>query len=143
MAIKFKLVQRKDLTKGAATDAKRFYASANVTGKMDFRAICERIADRSTASDGDVELVLRGLIHAMREAMMRGESVQLGDLGYFQAIIGSTGSVEEKDFNVSMIKKPRIVFRPGAVLRDMVTKMNFERIVPTVVEKECDKPHAV
>lgn len=141
MAIKFKLVQRKDLTKGAAEDAKRFYASANVTGKMDFQAICERIADRSTASDGDVELVLRGLIYCMKEALLRGESVQLGDLGHFQAVIGSKGSVEEKDFHTSMIKKPRIIFRPGADLRNVVTKMSFERIVSDV--KECDRPHTV
>lgn len=143
MAIKFRLVQRKDLTKGAAADAKRFYASANVTGKMDFQAVCARIADRSTASDGDVALVLQGLNVCMREAMMRGESVQLGELGHFQAVIGSTGSVEEKDFNTAMIKKPRIVFRPGAMLRGMVENMSFERIVPQVVEKECDKPHTI
>ncbi|WP_099464387.1 HU family DNA-binding protein [Parabacteroides provencensis] len=143
MAIKFKLVQRKDLTKGTADDAKRFYASANVTGKMDFQAICARIADRSTASDGDVALVLRGLIHCMKEALLRGESVQLGDLGHFQAVIGSKGSLTEEEFNVSLIKKPRIIFRPGADLRDVVRKISFERIVPDVITKECDRPHTV
>ena len=35
MSVKYKLVLKKDLTKGAATDAKRYYASANVTGMMD------------------------------------------------------------------------------------------------------------
>ena len=34
MSVKYKLVLKKDLTKGAATDAKRYYASANVTGMM-------------------------------------------------------------------------------------------------------------
>ena len=41
MSVKYKLVLKKDLTKGAATDAKRYYASANVTGMMDFDTICE------------------------------------------------------------------------------------------------------
>ena len=62
MSVKYKLVLKKDLTKGAATDAKRYYASANVTGMMDFDTICDVVADRSTASDGDVALVLLGLI---------------------------------------------------------------------------------
>lgn len=52
MSVKYKLVLKKDLTKGAATDAKRYYASANVTGMMDFDTICDVVADRSTASDG-------------------------------------------------------------------------------------------
>ena len=37
MSVKYKLVLKKDLTKGAATDAKRYYASANVTGMIGFR----------------------------------------------------------------------------------------------------------
>ena len=53
MSVKYKLVLKKDLTKGAAIDAKRYYASANVTGMMDFDTICDVVADRSTASDGD------------------------------------------------------------------------------------------
>ena len=41
MSVKYKLVLKKDLTKGAAADAKRYYASANVTGMMDFDTICD------------------------------------------------------------------------------------------------------
>lgn len=67
MSVKYKLVLKKDLTKGAAADAKRYYASANVTGMMDFDTICDVVADRSTASDGDVALVLLGLIVACRK----------------------------------------------------------------------------
>lgn len=63
------------MTKGAAIDAKRYYASANVTGMMDFDTICDVVADRSTASDGDVALVLLGLIRCMQEALLRGEVV--------------------------------------------------------------------
>ena len=47
MSVKYKLVLKKDLTKGAAIDAKRYYASANVTGMMDFDTICDVVADRS------------------------------------------------------------------------------------------------
>lgn len=75
MSVKYKLVLKKDLTKGAATDAKRYYASANVTGMMDFDTICDVVADRSTASDGDVALVLLGLIRCMQEALLHAGSV--------------------------------------------------------------------
>ena len=119
MSVKYKLVLKKDLTKGAATDAKRYYASANVTGMMDFDTICDVVADRSTASDGDVALVLLGLIRCMQEALLRGEVVQLGALGNFRLSLGSSGS---------LIRKPRIIYSPGVKLREMIAKVSIERI---------------
>ena len=127
MSVKYKLVLKKDLTKGAAADAKRYYASAPVSGMMDFDSICELIADRSTASDGDVALVV-GLIRAMEEALLRNEVVQLGRLGNFRLSIGSSGTVEEKDFQANMIRKPKIIFTPGDKLRAMIEKVSLERI---------------
>lgn len=128
MSVKYKLVKKKDLTQGAAQDAKRYYASANVTGVMDFESICEMVADRSTASDGDVALVLRGLIRCMQESLLRGEVVQLGTLGNFRLSIGSSGVTDEKDFQTAMIRKPRIIFTPGAKLRAMISQVSVERI---------------
>ena len=119
MSVKYKLVLKKDLTKGAATDAKRYYASANVTGMMDFDTICDVVADRSTASDGDVALVLLGLIRCMQEALLRGEVVQLGA------------------FHASLIRKPRIIYSPGVKLREMIAKVSIERI-----GQETDKSNA-
>ena len=95
---------------------------------MDFDSICELIADRSTASDGDVALVVLGLIRAMEEALLRNEVVQLGRLGNFRLSIGSSGTVEEKDFQASMIRKPKIIFTPGDKLRAMIEKVSLERI---------------
>ena len=122
MSVKYKLVLKKDLTKGAATDAKRYYASANVTGMMDFDTICDVVADRSTASDGDVALVLLGLIRA---------------LGNFRLSLGSSGVVNADDFHASLIRKPRIIYSPGVKLREMIAKVSIERI-----GQETDKSNA-
>lgn len=144
MSIKYKLVLKKDLTKGAATGAKRYYASAPVSGTMDFDSICDVIADRSTASDGDVALVVRGLIRAMEESLMRNEVVQLGTLGNFRFSLGSSGVVDEKDFQATMIRKPKIIFTPGARLRAMIEKISLERIgkepAPTGGDSDNDHP---
>lgn len=148
MAVKYRLVQRKDLSKGAGKDDRLFYASANVTGTTGFEAICEQVADRSTASDGDVALVLLGLIRCMEESLLRGEVVQLGALGNFQLVIGSSGTKTEKEFLATLIRKPRIVFRPGVRLREMINKVSFERIAreeqkPTEGGSESESPDEV
>lgn len=135
MAVKYKLVLKKDLTKGAAAGAKRYYASPNVTGMMDFESICDVVSDRSTASDGDVALVIRGVIRCMTESLLRGEVVQLGTLGNFRLSISSSGTVSKDDFQSSMIRKPRIIFTPGAKLREMIERVSVENLEAKVTKQ--------
>ena len=50
MPIKYRLVLRKDMTKGAAAGSKLYYAVNKSTGTCDFEELCDQIADRSNAS---------------------------------------------------------------------------------------------
>ena len=128
MSVKYRLVPRKNLKAGAEPDSRLLYASANVSGTMDFEGVCNRIADRSTASDGDVALVLKGLVKCLTEGLQRGESIDLGDMGKFRVSLGSSGVETPEEFNVSMIRKPRIVFFPGKAIRLMLEDIKLERI---------------
>ena len=58
----------------------------------------EIIADRSAATAGDVKLVLDGLLFVVKQKLQDGQTIQLGDLGYFQAVLGSKGSPTKKEF---------------------------------------------
>ena len=84
MALKYKLIQRKDMSPDAEEGAKKYYGSVSATGTLGFDQICSNIAAYSTASPGDVKLVLDGLVFVASEALLRGEVVQLGELGNFQ-----------------------------------------------------------
>lgn len=121
MPIKYRLVLRKDMTKGAAAGSKLYYAVNKSTGTCDFEELCDQIADRSTASRGDVHVVVDGLLYILKQRLQKGETVQLGDLGHFQAVIGSKGTKLESDFNASLIKRPRIVFRPSVTLKSVTS----------------------
>lgn len=84
MPIKYRLVLRKDMTKGAAAGSKLYYAVNKSTGTCDFEELCDQIADRSTASRGDVQVVVDGLLYILKQRLQKGETVQLGDLGHFK-----------------------------------------------------------
>lgn len=128
MSVRYKLVLRKDLTKGAAADAKKYYASVNNNGTLGFNEICEAVSAYSTASRGDVMVVLDAVMFCMKNSLLRGEIVQLGDLGNFQINVGSKGADTTEAFKVDLIRTPRIVFRPGVMLKDVLNKVSFERI---------------
>lgn len=127
MALKYKLVQRKDMSKGAVEGSKKFYGSVSATGTLGFEQICSSISAYSTASPGDVKLVLDGLVFVASEALLRGEVVQLGDLGNLQLKVGSEGVVKAEDYDASLFKSPHIVFRPSLRLKKAVAKVSVEK----------------
>lgn len=127
MALKYKLVQRKDMSKGAVEGSKKYYGSVSATGTLGFEQICSSISAYSTASPGDVKLVLDGLVFVASEALLRGEVVQFGDLGNLQLKAGSEGVVNAEDYNASMFKNPHIIFRPSLRLKKAVAKVSVEK----------------
>ena len=48
MPIKYRLVLRKDMTKGAAAGSKLYYAVNKSTGTCDFEELCDQIAAAET-----------------------------------------------------------------------------------------------
>lgn len=128
MSAKYKLVLRKDMRKNAVADAKLYYASANTVGTCDVYELCDLISAQSTASSGDVKLILDELVSVMKRNLGKGEVIQVGELGNFQLQFGSSGTNTEKEFNQSLIKNRRIVFRPGRLLREAVSNYSFEKL---------------
>ncbi len=128
MSVRYKLVLRKDLSKDAAEGAQKYYASVNSNGIMTFQQTCTAISAYSTASPGDVKVVLDGLLFVLKESLLRGEVVQMGELGNFQINVGSSGTPTAEEFKATMIRKPRIVFRPSVSLKEILGKVSFERI---------------
>ena len=127
MAVKYRLVLRKDMSKDAPEDGKLVYAVSSSTGMCDTNQMCEIIADRSAATAGDVKLVLDGIMHVLQQKLPEGQTVQLGELGYIQAVLGSKGAATETDFTANMIKSRRILFRPGKLLKQMADNFKTER----------------
>ena len=128
MSVRYKLVLRKDLSKEAPSGAQKYYASVNNNGTLPYKQMCQSIAAYSTASPGDVHVVIDGLLFFMKDALLRGEIVQLGEIGNFQINVGSAGTATAKEFKAALIRKPRIVFRPSVELKDILDKVSFERI---------------
>lgn len=129
MPLKYRLVKRKDMSKDALEDAELYYAQTSISKKVNLNRICTRISKYSTASRGDILLVLDGLISVMNESLADGESIHLGDFGSFRMVAGSKGAPTEKDFSTSMFNRAHIVFYPGTMLMNIVRDASYEKWV--------------
>lgn len=131
MSVKYKLVQRPDFSKGAAKDAKKYFAQMLSNGTVSFDELCESIAEETALTSADVKSCFDRLPRILARHLREGRNVQLGELGSIRLAVGSKGSATEKEFAASiMMKKPSLVYTPGKILQDMRTKVTYERIKP-------------
>lgn len=138
MAITYKLVQRKDMHKDAEEDAKLYYAQSLSNGTVEFADVCENIAKISTASTGDVKLVLDGLVYEIKRAMKAGQIVQIEGLGNFQATVSSTGAETEEGFQASQVKTPKITFRASKELKQAAGNVSIQKTGTPVASSSTD-----
>ena len=107
---------------------KKFYARAKSTGEITFRRLSKEIAGGSTTvSDTDVLAVLNDLTKILSKHLADGKIVRFGDFGSFSISISSEGAETEQKFSSSLIKNPKINFRPGIDLKEMLAVLKYEK----------------
>ena len=120
---------------GEKNDAPKYYAQAQARGDINIREMAERIQSTCTVHKTDVYAVLVALEDVVAEAIQNGEIVRLGDLCTLQISLSGKGSLTEEDYNESLIKRAKIIFRPGKVLAGALDSLNFSK-VPIKYTKE-------
>ena len=105
-----------------------YYAHAQARGEADIRTLSDRIELMCTVTRADVMAVLVAVETVIKDCLANGEIVRLGDLGSLQMSLSSSGVPTKKDFNASLIRKARILFRPGETLSAMKNNLRYERV---------------
>ena len=85
-----------------------------------------------------VYAVLISLEDVVKEAIQNGEIVRLGDLCTLQVGLSGKGTLTEKEYEDTLIKKARINFRPGPVLAGALETLKYSK-VPIKYPKETEK----
>ena len=118
MALKYKLVQKRNLGKDQDENPEKVYAQMVSGDLVTFEELIEEVGDSTVAGSAGVKAVLDRL------------NVVLGELGTFRLNFGSQGVIGSDDFNTGLIREPRVRFLPGKALRTMKSLTSFERIGP-------------
>lgn len=130
--LKYKLVQRKDMTKGALENAKLYYPQVINQGRVSFDSLCEEVAEQSSLTSGDIKNCMDRLINCLVRHLKEGRSVDCGDLGSFRINIRSSGADTPEAYDAAtMMRKPSVQYYLGKKLRDMQdTGVQYERYTP-------------
>ena len=127
MAVNYKLNEKGN--PGNPDAPKKFYAHAVSSGDITMKKLSKEISEGSTTvSDTDVMAVLNDLTKILRRHLSEGAIVRFGDFGSFQIAITSIGAETEAKFNQAMIKNPKITFRPGVDLKEMLATVKYTKV---------------
>lgn len=125
MSIKIKSIARKNLQDQAAPP--KYYAIVEPSGKTDIDELSALIADKSTVSRPDVYAVILATLETVIKELQAGRSVHLGKLGSFGISINSDPVDTADAVSSTIVKKARVVYRPGPEIKNMLKVLKYEK----------------
>ena len=106
---------------------KKWYATVKSTQEVTLKQLGKEITQRCTVNYADTLAVLESLTQMLAEHLGNNEIVKLGDFGTFYITIGSEGAETEEKFHRSMVRDPKVRFRSGSDLKNMIRLLDFEK----------------
>ena len=107
------------------------YGTAQVHDVLSFDEFCEHIADHNSPfSKGCIKGVLTDAVACIREQMLAGNKVKLGDLGDFYVELKTEGAVTTDDFSAANIKEVNVRWSPGDDFKNLRQDAEFQ-LVPS------------
>ena len=113
-----------------ADAAKKAYASAQYAEVMDINRFAEHIASHGCVyKRADIVAILTMAVDCMREQLLAGQKIQLGDLGDFSISINSIGAESSAAYNPAIHAKQRNVnWSSGKRFRNLVEDAVFKLV---------------
>ena len=123
---------------GEKNDPPKYYAQAQARGDVSIRDMAERIQATCTVHKTDVYAVLVALEDVVKEAIQNGEIVRLGELCTLQVSLSGKGAMTEEEYTTSLIERTKINFRPGKILSNALSSLNYTKVAVKYPKEETE-----
>ena len=118
-------------TKKADITETKAYGAAQVDEVLSFDTFCKHIADHhSPFSKGTIKGVLTDAVACLREQLLAGNKVKIGDLGDFHVELATKGAKTTDDFNINYIEDVNVRWTPGKSFENLRSEATFQ-LVPS------------
>ena len=116
-------------TKKADITETKAYGVAQVKDRISLSDFAKHIHDHGCVySKGDIVSILTTAVSCLRELMLEGKRVKLGDLGDFQPRLQTEGAVTTEDFSAKNIKAVNVSWTPGKDFEDLRNDATFQLV---------------
>ena len=125
------IMSTKPGTKKADIQETKAYGTAQVREVLDLNKFAKHITDHGCSYDrADVAAILTKAVDCLREQILGGNKVILGDLGGFYPELKTKGAVLAEDFDTDNILEVNVRWVPGENFKNLRDEATF-RLMPT------------
>jgi predicted histone-like DNA-binding protein len=101
---------------------KLWYPVIKSTSQVREKELAEKLVEETTLNPKEAEMAVHQLFKTVNNLLKSGNTVQLGDLGFFRVTAETEGSATEAEVNASKVKKLRVRFVESEALKTEMQK---------------------
>ena len=106
-----------------------YFATAQYTEVMTIEKFARHIADHGTTySRADIMAILYMAVDCMREQLLEGKKIRLGELGDFSVALSSKGAETAEKFSSQNIQRVTVCWEPGSEFRNLHADAEFNLV---------------
>ena len=125
------IMSSKPGTKKADIKDTKAYGVSQYDEKVTFEKFCQHIAEHNSPfSKGAITGVLTDAVSCLKELLLAGNKVYLGDLGEFHCELACTPAKTTDDFSAANIKAVNVRWTPGKKFANLRSEATFQ-LVPS------------
>ena len=111
------------------TEVQKAFAVAQYTEVMTIEKFSKHISTHGCVySRADISAILYMAVDCMREQLLEGKKIRLGDLGDFYVTLSSKGADDANNFNSQNITDVKVQWEPGADFKTLVADAEFNLV---------------
>ena len=106
-----------------------YFATAQYTEVMTIEKFARHIADHGTTySRADIMAILYMAVDCMREQLLEGKKIRLGELGDFSLSLSSKGAETAEKLSSQNIQRVAVSWEPGSEFRNLLADAEFNLV---------------
>lgn len=111
------------------TEVKKAFARAQMSEVISIDKFSRHISSHGCVySRADIAAILYMAVDCMRELLLEGKKIRLGDLGDFSVQLISTGAATMAEFTAQNITGVKVVWDCGSVFKDLLADAEFNLV---------------
>ena len=111
------------------TEKQNAFAISQYTDVMTIEKFAKHITSHgSVYSRADISAILYMAVYCMREMLLEGKKIRLGDLGDFSLLLGSKGAESADKFTAQNINQVKVQWEPGKEFKNLLDDAEFNLV---------------
>lgn len=123
-----------------ASEVRKAFAVAQYAELMPIEKFAKHIATHGCVySRADISAILYLAVDCMRELLLEGKKIRMGDLGDFSVSLSSRGAADAQSFSAQNITDLKVMWEPGVAFKSLLPDAEFNLVASRAAQAKVIK----